>query len=301
MLTALHNVVAGFLRRTWLVAIASVLVCASFAARAVAALSETTLAPDAAAATRPAPPAPTRAPAPPRPPKNGDVFANRNIFCSSCTPAAKSAPGGGTYEGHPAVLIATSIGPEPRATVRVVPTEVQGSWGLGEDIPGVGRIEEIYPTSIEVADASGNTKQISLRDAAAGPGAATLKDPPPPSPASPWAGRITKLGEEKYEIERSLIRELVMGGAKPGMGGANPVVVDGDVRGVGLIRIGPRSPAYELGLRSGDLIESVDGVPLKSAQVALDLFAKLNQVSSVEVEGTRRAGGKPFKLTLQLR
>jgi general secretion pathway protein C len=214
MLAALHNVVAGFLHRTWLVALASVLVCASFAARAVAALSETSLAPDAAAATRPVAPAPARAPAPPRPLKNGDVIADRNIFCSSCAPAAKAAPGGGTYQGHPAVLIATSIGPEPRATVRVVPTEVQGSWGVGEDIPGVGRLEEIYPTSIEVADGSGNTKLISLIDAVAGPGAATPKDSPPPPASGPWAGRITKLGEGQYEIERALIRELVSSGGK---------------------------------------------------------------------------------------
>ena len=113
--------------------------------------------------------------------------------------------------------------------------------------------------------------------------------------------RITKLGEDKYEIERSLIRELVMGGAKPGMGGANPVVVNGDVRGVGLNRIGPRSPAYELGLRSGDLIESVDGVPLKNAQVALDLFRQARPGVVGGGRGHAARGEKPFKLTLQLR
>jgi hypothetical protein len=303
MLLALHDVIAGFLRRTWLVAVVTVVVCAGFAARAVAALSDAALASPAPGATAASVAAPAPAPAPALPPPNGDAFAERNIFCSSCAPPEPGPGGGGAYQGQPAVLIATSLGGEPRATVRVLPTEVQGSWGLGEDIPGVGRIDEIHPTSIEVADASGHTKLISLLAAtAAGPGAtdaATSDGRPAAAPADPFAGRITKLGETTYEVERSLVRELVTGGGKPGMGRATPVVVDGEVRGIRLTGIGSRSPGHALGLRSNDQISSIDGVPLRNAQQLIDLFAKLGQVSSVELGGTR--GRKPLKLTLKLR
>jgi hypothetical protein len=319
MLLALHNVVAGFLRRTWLVALVTIVVCASFAARAVAALSDAALgsgaAPGAAplpggaeppppGSAEPLPPGPASAPltGPQRPPI-GDAFVARNVFCSSCAPPAAGPDRPSAYQGQPAVLIATSLGRAPRATVRVVPTEIQGSWGLGEDIPGVGRIDEIHATAIEVADATGHTKLISLLDAtAAGPGAtdAATSNARPAAAPSPFAGRIEKLGEGTYEVERSLVRELVMSASKPGMGGATPVVVDGEVQGIRLIGIGSRSPGHALDLRSGDLISSIDGVPLRNAQQVIDLFAKLDQVPAVRLGGTRR-GGKSLELTLKLR
>jgi S1-C subfamily serine protease len=92
-----------------------------------------------------------------------------------------------------------------------------------------------------------------------------------------------------------------MNASRPGMGGATPVLVNGEVQGLRLLGISTRSPAYWLGLRTGDQIASIDDAPLKNAQVLLDMFAKLDQVSTVEIGGTRRAGKQPLKLTLKLR
>ena len=319
MLLALHNVIAGFLRRTWLVAVVTVIVCAAFAARAVAALSDAALAPGAAApapapapaaagvASRAAPapaPAPAAAPAAAaetiaaRLPAFGDAFVQRNIFCSSCTPP-KSEPGGGSYQGHPAVLIATSLGADPRATVRVVPTEVQGSWGLGDAIPGVGRLDEIHATAIQVADAGGHTKLISLIGAADPGTPGRDKVGERPETKQPFEGRYEKLNETTYAVDRSLVRELVTSGGRPGMGAATPIVVDGEVRGLRLGGLGPQSPGRALGLRSGDQVTTIDGAPLKNAQQLLDLFARLDQTPAVELGITR--AGKPFPLTLKLR
>ena len=296
MLFALNNVIAGFLRRTWLLAVVTVVVCSAFAARAVAALSDTALAPADTPAPRAAPPA-SPPPPPPRLPPDGAAFAARNIYCSTCV-LVGPGPGPGGYQGQPAVLIATSLGAEPRATVRVVPTEIQGSWGLGEEIPGVGRLDEIHATAIQVADASGHPKRIALLGEAA-PGGPDAPAPPPGAEAGPFAGRFTKVDDTTFEVERSLIRELVTSASKPGMGGAIPVLVDGEVRGIRLVGIGPKSPGRALELRSGDVIASIDGEPLRTAQQLLDLFARLEQVAAVELGGTR--GGKPLKRTLKLR
>lgn len=306
MLLAAHNILAGFLRRTWLVALVAVVVCASFAARAVAAFSDAALAPGPGPAAPPGAPPPKAAPkAAARPlPAEGDAFVLRNIFCSTCAPGPGPGP---DYQGHPAVLIATSLGVEPRATVRVVPTEVQGSWGLGEQIPGVGRLDLIDPTAIEVSDTGGHTRRISLLDASApGPdcgGAATPacgRQPGAPKEPSPFEDRITQVNETTYLVDRSLVRELVMGSTQAG--GARAIAkvdASGNVQGLTLIGVRPQSVAGALGLRSGDLISTIDGEQFKNAQQLIDLFARLDQISSVDLGGTRR--GKPLHLTLRLR
>jgi hypothetical protein len=47
------------------------------------------------------------------------------------------------------------------------------------------------------------------------------------------------------------------------------------------------------------VLSAVDGEPIKTAQQMLDLYAKVDQVSSVEFGGTR--GGKPLALHLNLK
>jgi hypothetical protein len=307
MLLAAHNLLAGFLRRTWLVALVAVVICASFAARAVAAFSDAALAPASGPSAIPGAPPPKAAPkaAPRSLPAEGDAFVARNIFCSTCAPGPGPGPGP-DYQGHPAVLIATSLGADPRATVRVVPTEVQGSWGLGEQIPGVGRLDLIDPTAIEVSDSGGHTRRISLLEPkVAGPdcgGAATPCDRAPTSPKepSPFEGRITRINDTTYSVDRTLVRELVMGTTGSGGARAIPKVdAGGVIQGLTLIGVRKQSVAGALDLRSGDLITTIDGEQIRTAQQLIDLFARLDQISSVDIGGTRR--GKPLHLTLRLR
>ncbi|HWU87968.1 MAG TPA: hypothetical protein VN253_11865 [Kofleriaceae bacterium] len=320
MLLAVFNVVAGFLRRTWLVALFAIVVCAALAARAVAALSDAAL----TSSTSRAPGAPGAGGGPGAPPasassagpasarrraptaEEADAFVVRNIFCSSCAPPPVGHGLSSEYRGEPAVLIATSIGAAPRATVRVVATEVQGSWGLSEIIPGVGRLDQIYPTAIDVVDPAGHGKRISLLDAPAagssGPGAATPEARPAAAgEPDPFRDSVTKIDDTTYAIDRSLVRELVMGTTKPGGVRVFPVMdAKGDVKGVRLVGVRKPSVADALSLHSGDLISTIDGEPLKNAQQLLDLFAKLDQINAVELGGTR-TGNKPLHLTLRLR
>ena len=83
MLEAAHILLAGFVRRSWLVALLAVVVCAAFAAHAVAALVEASyLAPSATGAPPPARgPQVSRA----RPQPDGRGFVERDMFCSTCS------------------------------------------------------------------------------------------------------------------------------------------------------------------------------------------------------------------------
>jgi hypothetical protein len=301
MLPALQSLLAGFVRRTWLVTLVAVLVCGGFAAHAVAALSEDVVA-ESLRSPRVAP-APRPAPRPPRIILDGAILVARNIFCSTCTNVTEPGPAGRHYDGQPAILIATNLGIESRATVRVVATDVQGDWTLGETIPGVGRVDRIGPTSIDVSDTAGGTARLSLLEALPGSGAAT---PGPAAaattkPEGPYAGRIKQVADGVYEVDRALVRELVTGASKPTGVRALPVLdKNGDVKGVRMLGVRPDSVAGALGLKNGDVIAAIDGEPLRSAQQLLDLYAKLDQLEKVELTGTR-SGAKALGLTLHLR
>jgi hypothetical protein len=291
MFTALHEIVAGFVRRTWLVTLVAVIVCAGFAARAVAAFS-------AVDATVPAAKA-ARVVAAPKPRKqpDGTILVERNIFCSTCVPDLGSGPSS-AYAGQPAVLIAINAGKTPVVTVRVIPTEVQGSWALGETIPGVGRVDHIGNSMIEVVDAAGHRGRLFLVEPrAAGPaGAAT---PGGPAAADPLSQRVRKLSEGSYEVDRDLVRELVGGVSTASGVRIQPVR---DKSGNMVLRVAsarPTSVAGLIGLKPGDLLSAIDGEPVKDANQLLGLYSKLDQLSGLELQGTR--AGKPLVIALKFR
>jgi membrane-associated protease RseP (regulator of RpoE activity) len=275
-----------------MVTAAAVVVCAGFAARAVSAVVA------AQVAVEPAPPPlrPRPAPAVVPPHRDGDQLVDRNIFCSSCRPGA--APGDAIrgLPGNEATLIATGLGRDSSATLVVVATAVQGAWGIGDAIPGLGRLAHIAPTWIEIIDAGGHPARLSLRNAAADRGPDTAM-PGPRSAA--WTERLRALDEQTYEVDRSLIRELASGTTRPGAVRPVPVFEHGELLGIRLFGVGPDSLAAALRLRTGDTLTAIDGAPIKSLQQLLDLYAGLDQRTSLEVSVLR--SGQPLVRVLRLR
>jgi hypothetical protein len=295
ILPALQRLAGGFVRRTWLVTLAAMMVCAVFAARAVAAYVEAdhlTMPPVSPPRVPQVKPAPRPAAIDP------DVLSERNIFCSDCV--LIDGDSGEKFTGHPAVLIATSLGAKPRATVRVIPTEAQGSWGIEETIPGVGRIARIGGGSIDVIDGAGKTKQLKLLEPAAGQGGgAATPDAGPAAPADPFANRVKKLSDGSYEVERDVVRELVaMGGQNQGVR-AVPVFQKGEIKGLRFLGVKSTSIAAAIGLKSNDVLGAIDGEPIKTAQQLLDIYSKLDKLGGVELQGTR--AGKPLVVSLRFR
>jgi len=290
----------GLVRQTWIITAITIISCAAFAARAATSIvAADYLAPPAAGASPapPALPAHTARPVPPHLRPEARLLVERNIFCSSCAPAAASGPPA-DFQLPPAVLIETSLGRQPWATVHVLASEVQGSWGLGDTIPGLGALDRIGSTWIEVVDGAGHRGRLSLLETAAGRGsdAATSESPPA---ANALTDRIKQLDEQNYEVDRSLVRELVTSASKPGGMRFVPKLDHGEIKGVRIYGVTAASIPAALGLKNGDSLEAIDGAPLKDINQLLDLYARLDQLSAVELSGTR--GGKPLARTLRLR
>ncbi|MDP9013876.1 MAG: trypsin-like peptidase domain-containing protein, partial [Pseudomonadota bacterium] len=66
--------------------------------------------------------------------------------------------------------------------------------------------------------------------------------------------------------------------------------------GVTVVNILVKSPAFEAGVRPGDLITGLNGDPVRSAQDLVSRLAALSPGASVELDG--RHGGRPFKVKL---
>ena len=178
---------------------------------------------------------------------------------------------------------------------------MEGSWGLGDTIPGLGALDRIESTWIEVVDGAGHRGRLSLlalSEKAAGRSsdAATSESRPA---ANPWADRIKQLDDQNYDVDRSLVRELVTSAAKPGGMRFVPKLDHGEIKGVRIYGVTAASIPAALGLRNGDTLEAIDGAPLKDVNQLLELYAKLDQLSAVELSGAR--AGKPLARTLRLR
>lgn len=287
----IHRCSVSLVRRTWLVTLATVLLCANFAAHAATALIDARyLSPLPEARPVIAPP---RSPVP-RAHPDGTQLVGRNMFCSTCQPGA---PGpAGDLPIIEARLIATSLGSEPYATLVLPASAVQGAWGVGDAIPGLGRLDRIAPTWIDVIDAAGHRGRLSLQGATAGGGPDTAM---PGNAPTAWSERIRKLDETTYEVDRSLVRELVTGATRPGGVRPVPLLEHGELAGIRLFGVAAGSIPAAIGLATGDTLTAIDGAPIKSLQQLLDLYAGLDQRTSVEVSGTR--AGKPLVRTLRLR
>jgi hypothetical protein len=300
-LTALHWVNAG-LRRTWLVALATVLACAALAAHAVTSIVEASYL-DEAPARRPPLPHPVQEPVPTATP-DATALVTRNMFCSTCAPE----PGGPgpTDSYHPdAILIATSIGREPRATLRVLANDVQGSWGVGDLVPGLGRIERIGFSSIDVVELAEPKRRgtLSLFDTITGGRSEASAATPAPAAADPaadpFADRVRKIDDRTFEVDRALVRDLVGGAAGSAGTRIAPITKNGQLEGLRVVGVRTGSVAGALGLRSGDVLQAVNNTKIESANTLLTLYSQLEQLNNVELAGTR--GGKPLTLTLRLR
>ncbi|HTR54160.1 MAG TPA: S1C family serine protease [Kofleriaceae bacterium] len=287
-------VVAFVLCRSWLVALATVVTCATLAASAASAFVEAFyLAPPGHGPTAPArAPEVTRA----RPKPDGAGLVERNMFCSSCAAASESTPADDFVPG--AVLIATSLGAEPRATLRVPGSEIQGSFGIGDRIPGVGQIADIGWITVDVVDPRGRHGHLSLL------GAATPEVTSAVPAADPWRDRVRAVDDHTFEVDRSLVRELVSGAVKPGGVRIVPVTDGaGKLAGLRVLGVSNHSLASALGLANGDVLTDVNGAHIESANTLINLYGKLDDLSTVELDGTRGAGAKtgPLALTLRLR
>jgi general secretion pathway protein C len=307
-------------RHFWLVGAGSALLCCVLAARAVNHVVEAQLTDDSARipdgrGAANVPPTPAQQPGPQEVKASrsarGTSMTERNMFCSDCVPEEPASIAGADESQDPIPvtslpleLLATSLSDRDDwsyVTVRDTASGAQGAFWAGQPLPGAGAVEEVRATYVVFQNpATGRRERLPLASAvsasvpASAAAAASSRRDNESATASAFADRVRKIDDSSYEVDKGLIPELLTSPQKAGAR-VRPAP-DGGFKLFGVQKGGL---ADAVGFRSGDTIQAINGMELKTPDQMLAVYAKVKDLTSVEVAIQR--GGKPVTLRYNAR
>ena len=298
-------------RYFWVVGVVTVMVCAVFAAKATGAFIEGAVLGDSKQGPKIPPMVRTEQVAKPTRSKDGTQLATRNVFCSECTPSVSTTnldPTAVALTGLPLQLLATNVGvtaEQSYATIINTESQKQGAFTIDERMPGAtGNIKAIHYKFVDFEN-NGHIERLVLQGATVPTTAVAAAEPAPSGEptddlqAAVDSG-IKKLDETTYEIDKSLVDKVLLNPMAVVKGArVVPAMKNGKPDGFKLYAIRPTSAFAKLGLTNGDTVTSINGFELNTADKALEVYTKLREATSLELELNRR--GKPVTLKYTIR
>lgn len=308
-------------RYFWVVVALTVALSAVFGAKLVNNIAEAKLLTDAKRSPKVTPPAPSpSAPITART-KDGKPLVDRNMFCSSClppvpvavTPTGPVDPNVVPMTSLPLLLVATHVtdqkhAEEAFATILNTATQKQGAYWMGKDIPGAGKVVAIHYKYVDFNNtASGRKERISITGEAppvATQPAVVAENPTPAAGGDDLTAAIDsgikKIDETSFEIDRSLVEKVLANPMAVAKGArVMPSSKNGEPNGFKLYAVRPSSVYAKLGFANGDTLHAINGMELNSMDKAMEVYSKVRDASSLQVNVTRR--GKPVTLNYTIR
>lgn len=257
--------------------------------------------------------------------KEGQPLIDRNMFCSDCLPpvveptgpVAVVDPNVIPFTALPLQLIATHVAEgrraekESHAFILNTSNQRQGAYWIGQMIPDAGPVVAVHHKYVDFQNEGTKRKErISL----------TGEAPPPPPPPPPVSGEppavasagtgdgmddaiaagVRKIDDSNYEIDRSLVDKVLANPMAIAKGArVMPSSKNGEPDGFRLYAVRPSSVYSKLGFANGDTIHAINGFELNSMDKAMEVYGKLRDAGSLQVNITRR--GKPVTLNYTIR
>lgn len=175
---------------------------------------------------------------------------------------------------EPAQAYAALVGPGSRAVV-----------GIGSRFESL-TVVAVEPLAALLTDEDGARCELRMFE----PRAAEVVAPALETPSEEAPRGVEPLGEHRYRIDRSLLRE-----AQTPRPRVRPIPTPDGVRLYGVRR---GTPEHAAGLRNGDVLLSVDGQPLTDPSVALEAYGRALSGEPVRVVLERR--GRRIENTYEL-
>ena len=284
-------------RYFWVVVVVTIIAAATFAAKTTNHVVEGKYLADPPRGPKVKPPAPSPSAAVATRSKLGQPLVDRNMFCAACLPPVVAAAGA---QGP--------VDPANFATILNTGTQKQGAYWVGDDIPGAGKVVEVHYKYVDFTNAgTGRKERVSLTGEVPPPPpppTTVAADTPPPADGDDMTAAIDagikKIDDTTYEIDRSLVDKVLANPMALAKGArVMPSSKNGEPNGFKLYAVRPNSVFSKLGFSNGDTLNGVNGMQLNSMDRAMEVYAKVRDASSIQVEVTRR--GKPVTLNYTIR
>ncbi len=248
---------------------------------------------------------------PPVTPRLTAAPLTRNIFCSTCpTDAARPVNPPPDLADHPVPskmqlrLLATMVAASPAdvgwsiAVIHDRDDGTVGPYAIDSQIRGA-TVTSIESTRVylrvghgrEYLDLLASQPGSRVREVSSSP-APALSSPVGDPLASALDRGIRQIGPRRYEVQRSAL-DLLVGNTNALSRAVRvmPETRSGHATGLRLLNVQPHGPIARIGLQSGDMVSTINGLDLSSAENALVAYTKLRSASHLEI-GLERAGAR---------
>lgn len=231
-----------------------------------------------------------------------DSIVGRNIFDSTKTGATASAEAftGDERKSDLKVVLLATIVAEPAEFSSALIAEEKGSgamgYGINDDLLGEGTIAGIEPRRVLIRRTDGSMEYIAMEDGQdfkkeeRGSGG--------PAESGDEESGIEKTGENKYTVDQEVIDQILENPEK--LYSQIRVVphkdANGEIDGYRVSGVRRKSFFYQLGVKNGDIVHSVNDHPLTSVDGAMEAYSELSAASGFSFAITRR--GQPMTVIL---
>jgi general secretion pathway protein C len=197
-------------------------------------------------------------------------------------------------------LLGTLMGAHPSATFASVyegPSRRTRSVWTGDELLGA-RVLAIERTRVLLRNGERLEFIGPVSDTGTGPRASTPSTPA--EPTSTLHVAIRQVGPRDYELSRQDLESALANlNQVTTQARIIPAFRDGQPQGFKLFSIRPDSLFARLGLRNGDVLHRINGLPLDSVERGLEAFQKLREAPRIELEVER--DGQPVRQTYSMR
>lgn len=182
----------------------------------------------------------------------------------------------------------------------------EDSYRIGGELPGGAILTEIYPDRV-ILEHNGRLETLKLpvdEDGGAGQASASRTAVTPRGPVGNTAnsGNMSQISASTNDNSQLLgkYRDALMNDPNSVMGLVNvrPYSKDGQLIGYRIRPGRDRSLLRRFGLRSGDIVTSVNGVPMNNPVKALEVLRDLSSATQLTVDIQRN--GTPQSFTFQI-
>lgn len=214
--------------------------------------------------------------------------AERHLFGAAAVSGAQDAPDTTlalTLHG----IVAGHSPADSRALI--VANGDEEPYAVGASVPGGAVIRAIYPDRV-LLESGGRVEALRLpKDDTAGGINAAANSPPLLAPPPGMAAQPQNLGQLRQQIVNN--PERLMDAVR-----AMPVLEQGKLTGYRIYPAGNPSMFNQLGLKPGDVVTSVNGIPLTDPAQSMRILSSVK--TSEQVSITLLRNGQPMTQVLQM-